>query len=100
GRVRRAFTLVEAMVTMVVLAAIGSVASGLVLDSVDDYLTARTRGQLHAELSIAMDRIMRDLRKIPLDSAAASIAPDVDWTEATSCMFDGGYYVFYLPTSL
>ncbi|MCP3905412.1 MAG: prepilin-type N-terminal cleavage/methylation domain-containing protein, partial [Planctomycetes bacterium] len=30
GRVRRAFTLVEAMVTMVVLAAIGSVASGLV----------------------------------------------------------------------
>jgi prepilin-type N-terminal cleavage/methylation domain-containing protein len=92
---RRGFTLVEALITIVVLAIIASVAASLVLDSVDDYLTARSRGQLHAELSIAMDRIMRDLRKIPLDVAAATVAPDIDTTSATSCTFDGGYYVTY-----
>ena len=77
GGVRRAFTLIESMATIAVLATLGSIASFLVLDAVDDYSGTATAAQLHAELSIAMDRILREVRHIELDSGAGGIAPNI-----------------------
>ncbi len=85
-RRRRGFTLVESMATIAVLGILGSTASYLVVDSVDGYMDAATTAQLHAEMSIAMDRAMREIRKIELDGAAAGVAPNItsmtlDWLQ-------------------
>ena len=94
GGVRRGFTLIESMATVAVLATLGSIASFLILDSVDDYSETATTAQLHAELSIAMDRAMREIRKIEADSGASGVAPnitsvnaadnDIQWTDSDS----------------
>ncbi len=76
-RRRRGFTLVESMATIVVLGILGSTASYLVVDSVDGYMDAATSAQLHAEMSIALDRAMREVRKIELDDSAAGVAPNI-----------------------
>ena len=71
------------MATIVVLGVLGSTSSYLILDSVDDYTDAATSAQLHVEISIALDRAMREVRKIELDSFAAGIAPDITNMTAT-----------------
>ncbi len=45
--VRRGFTLIEAIATIVVLAIIGSIASLFILTAVDGYAVAATTAQLH-----------------------------------------------------
>jgi prepilin-type N-terminal cleavage/methylation domain-containing protein len=77
GGVRRGFTLIESMATIAVLATLGSIASFLILDAVDDYSETASTAQLHAELSIAMDRLIREVRHIELDSGASGIAPNI-----------------------
>ena len=77
GVSRRGFTLVESMATVAVLGILGSTASFLILDAVDDYTDAALTAQLHAEMSIALDRAMREIRKIDLDASASVIAPDI-----------------------
>jgi hypothetical protein len=70
------------MATIAVLATLGSIASFLVLDAVDGYTEAATSAQLHAELSIAMDRTMREIRKIEPDTLAGGVAPNITSTNA------------------
>ena len=77
GRRRRGFTLVESMATISVLGILGSSASFLILDAVDDYIDASVSAQLHSEMSIALDRAMREIRKIELDTTASDVAPDI-----------------------
>ncbi len=83
-RRRRGFTLVESMATIAVLGILGSTASFLIVDSVDGYMDAATSAQLHAEMSIAMDRAMREIRKIELDDDAAGVAPNISLMSATA----------------
>lgn len=85
----RAFTLVELVATMVVLGAIGSIAATLMFGSLDGYLDATARAQLHAEASIGLDRIVRELRAVPLDDAASDIAPDIDSIADTAIAWKG-----------
>ena len=86
---RRGFTLVESMATIVVLGVLGSAASFLVLDAVDGYMDAATRAQLHAELSIALDHALREIRKIELDSTAVGeVAPNITSISATSLVWE------------
>jgi hypothetical protein len=82
------------MATVAVLATLGSIASFLILDAVDGYSEASASAQLHAELSIAMDRAMREIRKIEPDTGAAVVAPNItdinaagsniQWTDSDS----------------
>jgi prepilin-type N-terminal cleavage/methylation domain-containing protein len=81
---RRGFTLIEAVSTIVILGAIGTVASGLIFTATDGYAEASVRAQLHTELSVALDRIVREMRNVPLDDAASGIAPDIDELTADS----------------
>lgn len=87
---RRGFTLIEAIATIIILAIIGSMASMIIINAVDGYVDAATEAQLHMEASTAMDRIVRELRKIPLDSLAAGVAPDIDDVTATSITLASG----------
>lgn len=68
---RSGFTLIELIATIVIIGAIGSVAALLVGSSIDSYVGAATRAQLHSELSVTLDRIDRELRKIPPENGGA-----------------------------
>ena len=87
---RRGFTLIESMATVSILALAGSIASFLILDSVDQFSDAATTAQLQAEMAIALDRATREVRRIPLDTAAATPpGPDINDLTATSLNWDG-----------
>lgn len=70
------------MSAVLVLATLGSIASFLVVDAVDGYAQAVTGSQLHAELSVAMDRAVRELRKVPVN--ATEPAPATNLTNVTT----------------
>lgn len=92
---RHGFTLIEAITTIVLLSILGMFGSLIILNNTEGYIDASTRSQLHAELSISLDRIVRELRKIELDSGAAGVAPDIDSVTATSIAWrdaDGAAY--------
>ena len=76
------------MATIVVLGVLGSTASFLILDSVDNYTEAALQAQLHAEMSIALDRAMREIRKIELDTTATDVAPDITDMTASSLQWE------------
>ncbi len=88
---RSGFTLMESIATIVIIAILGSIASFLVVDAVDGYVAASGSAQLHAEASLAMDRIMRELRKIELDPdhvPPPDVAPHIDAVTANSITWD------------
>jgi prepilin-type N-terminal cleavage/methylation domain-containing protein len=82
--VRRAYTLVELVATIVVLAIVGSISSFMVFNSTQGYREATVTAQLHAEASVAFDRVVRELRKMDLDDAAAGTAPDIESIDTSS----------------
>src|SRR5262249_38647629 len=67
---RRGFTLIEAIATIIVLATLGSVASTILLTAMNGYTNAAIGAQMQSEASIALDRITRELRKALRDSSA------------------------------
>ncbi|MHC5023415.1 MAG: PilW family protein, partial [Planctomycetota bacterium] len=77
-RCRRGFTLIEAVATILVLGVVGTGTSMILLSSVESYLDGAAAAQLHSEASIALDRLMREVRMIELDSGASGIAPNID----------------------
>ena len=86
---RRGFTLVELLGTIVILATLGSVASTVLLSATDRYLDSATMVQLNTEVSVALGRIAREIRRVDRDSAAAGIAPDIDLVETSSIYWEG-----------
>lgn len=86
----RGFTLVEAVCTMMVVAIMGAVVSGLIFRSTRDFTDAAMGAQLHTDLALTMDRVEREVRQIrhkPAVTAAADLtsvtASSVAWTSAT-----------------
>ncbi len=95
-RTRRAFTLVEAVAAIAILALLGSVASRLVLTATTAWHDGATSAQLHEELSIALERITKDLRAIGRDESAppapriASLTPtSIAYNAASSLALSG-----------
>lgn len=82
---RRAFTLVEVIAAMAVIATLGSVAAMVIARAADAYNTSATAAQVQAELSAALDRIERHLRMIPgaggtLSYISAVTPTSLTWT--------------------
>lgn len=90
------FTLVELIATMTVLSVIGLAASGLIVTATDSYVEASTAARLHGEASVAMDRIVRELRAIPNRAEEEANGPDLDavrsdrisWGDGSSIRLD------------
>lgn len=71
SRTRRAFTLVEAIAAITVLAVIAGGAATMLAGSADRYAAATVGEQLSSEASAALDRIARELQAIPADPAVS-----------------------------
>lgn len=67
---RRAFTLVEAIATISILAVLSVVSSRLILESSARYTDTTLRSSLNARASAAMQRIVQDLRSMQRDPSA------------------------------
>lgn len=74
---QRGFTLVEAICTMCVLGVIGVISSRLVLSAGDQYLSASVHAELSNELSAAMERLVSQIRQVPIRPASAPPVPDL-----------------------
>ena len=88
---RPGFTLVEVIATIAIISVIGSIASRTIITALNGYTTSATRAQLHSELSIAMDRIDRELKRIPQKASYGSIAPNITSVTGTSIAWNGNY---------
>lgn len=82
---RRGFTLVEAVAAIVVIATLGSVATGIVYAGVEASRRSAERDQLLGEMSQAMDHLVTTIRAVPAD---ADGTPGLDVT-ASSVVVDG-----------
>lgn len=92
-RFRGGFTLIEVIATIVILAAVATAASNILLTAGNGYLDAAGSAQLHSEISMAMDRLVREFRQIDLDNGASGIAPDIDDVTPTSMTWHTDYSV-------
>jgi hypothetical protein len=86
----------ESMATVAVLAILGSLTSFLILDAVDGYTDASTSAQLHAELSIALDRAVREIRMTELDTFADVVAPNITDVTPTTVIWTDSNVDSYL----
>jgi Tfp pilus assembly protein PilW len=73
---------------MVILAIVSTVLSGVVWAAVRAYDEGAESARLHTEASIAMERMVRDLRAVPLNAGGepdiASISPEaITWDNAS-----------------
>lgn len=94
---RRAFTLVELVAAMTVIATLGSIVSLLITTSVGGYSRASLTAQLNAETGIALDRIDQLLRFIPMSGAGS---PDISSVTATSITWNTNYTLSLSGTQL
>ena len=83
-RTSRAFTLIETVVTMVLLAIVMAVVSNLFLSASMGYTSAAARSELHAELSAALERVVLDLRSARPKSGASPSVADITSTTPSS----------------
>src|SRR5436190_5330354 len=97
---RRGLTLIEAIATIVILATMGSVASAILLTSMNGYTNSAIKVEMHSEESIALDRIIRELRKCPRDAAAGVTAPLISSVTASSLAWNNNYSVSKSGTNL
>lgn len=77
------FTLIEMLATISALAILGSIASFLIVDAVDGYVAASTHAQLHTELSLAMERITREIRRIELNPTVPGAVPYITGVDSS-----------------
>lgn len=78
------------MAAIAIIGVLGSTAAYLILDAMDDYMDATTTALLHAELSIGLDRLVREVRRIELDPEIAGAVPHIIDYTATSLDWEEG----------
>ena len=87
---RSGFTLIEAIVSLVVIAVLSTVSSGLIFAAHRFGYEAYYRSILHEQASLALTRISGELRAIPITSATPTITPDISSVTASSITWNGG----------
>ncbi len=97
---RAGFTLVEVIAAMTVLATVAMTCSIILFSAVDSYATSSVSSRLTTELSMALEQLVRQFRKIELDSAAPGIAANIDDVTSTSMTWrDSGGDVYSVSLS-
>jgi type II secretory pathway component PulJ len=89
GRPGRAFTLVEAVAAMCVIAAVAMLGSTVVHSAMRSYRSGYGSLQLHQELSLTLERIVRELRRVEMIGVAPG-RPDITSVTADSIEFGAG----------
>ena len=84
---RRGFTLVEAIATMMILSIVGSSSIGIMWTAVHAFGKGAESLRLESEASVAMERLTRELRAIPLDTDST---PDIQSLTVDSMVWRGG----------
>lgn len=84
---RRGFTLVEAVATIVILGSVMAVCARVISAATSAYTSASTRAELHSELTVAMERMMFELRSCRI-SQGGTFAPDVSSVGANSIVWN------------
>ena len=86
---RSAFTLVETIAALTVVAVVGLAASGITLAAVASWRDAAVSAAVHAELSTAMERIAKELRAVEPHPTVAG-APRIASITPASISFNAG----------
>lgn len=88
--IRRGFTLVEAISTMVILSVLGVVTSRLIFTASDVYLTSAARSEVSSVASASLERIVAELRQVPVRSSSSPAAPDLTSITPSSVAWNAG----------
>lgn len=87
----RGFTLVEMVVTVVLLGIVSAMVARFTAGSMQAYLDAQRRAELADTVGIAMDRLQRDLRDALPDSLRITTAGGVAYLEYLPVVAEGRY---------
>ncbi len=90
-RTSRAFTLVELIATMTVIAVASAVAASVISTSARSYADGARASSLHAQASSALERVTRELKACPLDPASPTPAPHITRVRRNSIDWASGY---------
>lgn len=101
-----AFTLIEVLSVIVIVATLMTVSSKIIFASIDAYAVAATRARLTAEMSSAMERVSSALRDIPLDTTQTTAKPSIQslstgsitWSSTSSLSLSSGSLVLTTAT--
>jgi type II secretory pathway pseudopilin PulG len=96
----RAFTLVETLCAIVVVATVGSVSSGIIYSAIRSYRDASNRAQLSDDCSAAFDRLTKVLWSIPRDTSASVVAPLISNVTASSISWNTNWTLSLSGTQL
>ena len=88
-----AFTLIETISVIVVLAILGSIVATLVSAFARSYADTAVVSDLHGEMSLALDRLVRDIRSMPPDPDAGQSAADIRYASQTELRWDDTNHV-------
>ncbi|MBY0312652.1 MAG: prepilin-type N-terminal cleavage/methylation domain-containing protein [Phycisphaerales bacterium] len=83
----RAFTLVEAITTIVIIAIVSTISATLVRGGMNVYDSAATRAELSDRLSVAMDRITTELRTMDQTGSTGSNQASISALTTSSITF-------------
>lgn len=86
----RAFTLVEAITTIVIIAIVSTISATLVRGGMNVYDSAATRAELSDRLSVAMDRITTELRTMDQTGSTGSNQASISALTTSSITFTAG----------
>lgn len=92
--VRRAFTLAEAIAAIVVLATAGSLAASVMTPAIDSAIAASLTADLEQTASLAMDRLVVDLRETEAAPAggpalARVTSTHITWSDGREALYRG-----------
>ncbi len=89
----RGFTLIEATASIAIISVLGLTASVLINGSVGTVRTSLIRAELHTSASVALDRLVREVREIAEDPDSDEPAPWIDEATASSIAWSGNSQV-------
>ena len=86
---RRAFTLVEVIATIVIVAVLAAISANLVRSATSGYADAATRAELVNDGSAALERLVTGIRDIPLRASVTPAEPLIATITTDSLTVDG-----------